>query len=83
MTTSKLMLIPCLRCKTRTHPELPSDQWLEADFMAAHVRANFTNEEQLIYNRTLTPVSTTTDTTSVHYEEQDPDVGAEYVAIVP
>ena len=59
--------------------ELPSDHWLEADIMASDVRLRFTSEEQMVQRLTLTPVTITTDTTSVNYEEQDPSHQAEYV----
>jgi hypothetical protein len=59
--------------------ELPFDAGLEANIVAADVRVHFTYEEQLIYNRHLTPVSTTTETTSVNYEEQDLAQEAKYV----
>ncbi len=59
--------------------ELPFDQWLEADILAVDLRVSFTHEEQISYNRHLTPVSTTTDTTCVDYEEQDHGQEAECV----
>ena len=36
------------------------------------MRLNFNVEEQLVFNRLLTLVAMTTNTTSVNYEEQDP-----------
>ena len=52
--------------------EFPVDEWLEADIRSEDVRLNFSIEEQLIYNRLLTPITITTDTTSLDYGEQNP-----------
>ncbi len=61
---------------------MPSDEWLEADIMASDMRLNYTWGEQLVYHRSLTHVTITTDTTSVAYEEQDtthePEVHPDY-----